>query len=295
MTGPALAQALRGRRGSGPRSARRSGSARTRSHAVGARAFLTMYSHTASMLYLSCAEMGTTGAASAIVPCTNALIASCWFAAAASLRAPRRPVRRGCRRGRRSRIPNARCSLRASAAGAWARGAPDQVDLVLQDDDVLQLHDLHGGQVLAGLRLRARLVGRDQQQRAVHNRRAVQHGGHEDVVPCARARRVLAQGARRRVLARGARRRVLARGARRRLSMAARTAPPNTWHDLKQQTHSTKQITAAAVTAAQPRARRHVRQQSTPMGRRRRLGRAPGQSTKETWRTSSMSVSSKPG
>ena len=34
----------------------------------------------------------------------------------------------------------------------------DQIDLVLQDEDVLQLHDLDGGQVLGGLRLRARLV-----------------------------------------------------------------------------------------------------------------------------------------
>ena len=34
----------------------------------------------------------------------------------------------------------------------------DEIDLVLQDEDVLQLHDLDGGQVLGGLRLRARLV-----------------------------------------------------------------------------------------------------------------------------------------
>mmetsp|Transcript_5957 Transcript_5957/g.20166 ORF Transcript_5957/g.20166 Transcript_5957/m.20166 type:complete len:203 (-) Transcript_5957:370-978(-) len=46
--------------------------------------FFTMYSHTASMLYLSCAEMGTTGAPSAIVPCTNFWIASNWFVAALS-------------------------------------------------------------------------------------------------------------------------------------------------------------------------------------------------------------------
>lgn len=31
--------------------------------------FFTRYSHTASTLYLSCAEMGTTGAPSAMVPC----------------------------------------------------------------------------------------------------------------------------------------------------------------------------------------------------------------------------------
>ena len=43
-------------------------------------------------------------------------------------------------------------------------------------------HDLNGGQVLRGLRLRARLVGGDQQQRGVHDRRAVQHRGHQNVV-----------------------------------------------------------------------------------------------------------------
>lgn len=35
-----------------------------------------------------------------------------------------------------------------------------QVDLVLQDEDVLQLHDLYGGQMLGRLRLRTGLVSR---------------------------------------------------------------------------------------------------------------------------------------
>lgn len=39
-------------------------------HRTGTGIFFTMYSHTASMLYLSCAEMGTTGAPSAMVPCS---------------------------------------------------------------------------------------------------------------------------------------------------------------------------------------------------------------------------------
>lgn len=37
-------------------------------HRTGTGIFLTMYSHTASMLYFNCAEIGTTGAASAMVP-----------------------------------------------------------------------------------------------------------------------------------------------------------------------------------------------------------------------------------
>ena len=58
----------------------------------------------------------------------------------------------------------------------------DQVDLVLQDDDVLQLHDLDGGQVLARLRLRARLVAGDEEEGGVHDGSAVEHRRHQDVV-----------------------------------------------------------------------------------------------------------------
>ena len=47
--------------------------------------FFTMYSQTASMLYLSCAEIGTIGADSAIVPWMNRVMDSCWFNAAASV------------------------------------------------------------------------------------------------------------------------------------------------------------------------------------------------------------------
>ena len=38
-------------------------------HLTGTGIFFTMYSHTTSTLYMSCAEMGTTGAPSAMVPC----------------------------------------------------------------------------------------------------------------------------------------------------------------------------------------------------------------------------------
>mmetsp|Transcript_12141 Transcript_12141/g.31116 ORF Transcript_12141/g.31116 Transcript_12141/m.31116 type:complete len:354 (+) Transcript_12141:170-1231(+) len=47
--------------------------------------FLVMYSHTTSMLYLSCAEMGTMGAPSAMVPSMNFWMVSCWLVAALSL------------------------------------------------------------------------------------------------------------------------------------------------------------------------------------------------------------------
>ncbi|GIX66298.1 HVA22-like protein, putative [Babesia caballi] len=62
-------------------------------------------------------------------------------------------------------------------------GLLDEFHLVLQDDDVLEPHDLDRRQVLRRLRLRARLVSCDQQHRRVHDRRAVEHGGHENVVP----------------------------------------------------------------------------------------------------------------
>jgi hypothetical protein len=58
----------------------------------------------------------------------------------------------------------------------------DDVDLVLGDDDVLQADRVDGGQVLPGLGLGAALVGRDDQDGAVHHRRPAQHGGHEDLV-----------------------------------------------------------------------------------------------------------------
>ena len=58
-----------------------------------------------------------------------------------------------------------------------------QVDFVLQDDDVFQAHDFHGGEVFARLGLRAAFVSRDEQKRAIHHRGAVEHGGHQNVVP----------------------------------------------------------------------------------------------------------------
>ena len=53
----------------------------------------------------------------------------------------------------------------------------DQIDLVLQDDDVLELHDLHRRQVLRRLGLRARLVASNEKEGGVHDRCAVQHRG----------------------------------------------------------------------------------------------------------------------
>ena len=46
---------------------------------------------------------------------------------------------------------------------------PHQIDLVLEDDDVVQLHDLDGSKMFTGLRLRARFVSSDQKQCSVHD------------------------------------------------------------------------------------------------------------------------------
>src|SRR6266403_5819138 len=58
----------------------------------------------------------------------------------------------------------------------------DQVDLVLEDDEMLEFHDLHGGQVLRCLGLRTRFVRCDEKKCGVHDRRAVQHGSHQNVM-----------------------------------------------------------------------------------------------------------------
>ena len=57
-----------------------------------------------------------------------------------------------------------------------------RVALVLQNDDLVKLHDLHGGQVLTSLRLWARLVACYEQKGAVHDGGTGKHGSHEDIV-----------------------------------------------------------------------------------------------------------------
>lgn len=58
----------------------------------------------------------------------------------------------------------------------------DEIHLVLEDDDVLELHDLDGGQVLRCLGLRAGFVTGNKQQCSVHDCGAVKHSSHQNVV-----------------------------------------------------------------------------------------------------------------
>ena len=64
-----------------------------------------------------------------------------------------------------------------SAQGLGLRGRT-----YLENEDVLQLHDLNSGQVLRSLGLRARLVGGDKEKSSVHDGGSVQHSSHENVV-----------------------------------------------------------------------------------------------------------------
>lgn len=58
----------------------------------------------------------------------------------------------------------------------------DQVDFILKNDNVLQLHDLNSGKMFGGLRLRAWFIASDKQQSGVHYGSTVQHSSHENVV-----------------------------------------------------------------------------------------------------------------
>lgn len=58
----------------------------------------------------------------------------------------------------------------------------NEIDFVLQDNNVLEPHNLNGGEMLGCLWLRTTLIARNQQERAVHDGRTIQHSGHENVV-----------------------------------------------------------------------------------------------------------------
>lgn len=61
-------------------------------------------------------------------------------------------------------------------------GLLHQIDLVLQDDDVLQLHDFDSSQMFGGLWLRAGFVSGNQKKGGVHDGGTRQHSTHENIV-----------------------------------------------------------------------------------------------------------------
>lgn len=67
-------------------------------------------------------------------------------------------------------------------ASGSTRVLNDDINLVLQDDNVLEFHDLHGDQVLLGLRLWAWFITSNKQKSAVHDRGTGKHGCHEHIV-----------------------------------------------------------------------------------------------------------------
>ena len=58
----------------------------------------------------------------------------------------------------------------------------DQIDLVLEDDDVLELHDFNCSQMFARLWLRAGFVTSNEEKSCVHDSSTVKHRSHENVV-----------------------------------------------------------------------------------------------------------------
>ena len=52
----------------------------------------------------------------------------------------------------------------------------------LENKNVLEFHDFDSGEMLGGLRLRTRLVGRNEEESGVHDGGSVQHGRHENIV-----------------------------------------------------------------------------------------------------------------
>lgn len=122
---------------------RRAGETKSR---FGTGILLQMYWQMTSMLYRSCAEIGTIGAPSAQVPEVG------------------EKGGRGNafeREGDRSKkILQELTFDKVHNLGVLLFGLRllHQVNFVLENDDVLQLHNLNGCQVLRGLRLRARFV-----------------------------------------------------------------------------------------------------------------------------------------
>lgn len=97
------------------------------------------------MLYLSWAEMGMMGAPSATVPAEQTQSSVRTLCSGSSAQPPQRLT-----------LHEGQDLLVLLLSLALLH----QVDLVLQDQDMLQLHDLYGSQMLRRLRLRTRLVPR---------------------------------------------------------------------------------------------------------------------------------------
>lgn len=59
---------------------------------------------------------------------------------------------------------------------------PHQIDLVLEDDDVVELHDFDGCKMLTRLRLWAGFVSGNEKQGSIHDSGSGQHSAHENIV-----------------------------------------------------------------------------------------------------------------
>lgn len=58
----------------------------------------------------------------------------------------------------------------------------DNINFILQNNDLVEVHDLDGSKMLTSLRLGAWLVTSDEEEGGVHDSRSCQHCSHEDIV-----------------------------------------------------------------------------------------------------------------
>ena len=103
------------------------------------------------------------------------------------MRLGRQWLRSECGLAKSLRLPRIRPKLTLDELGnslllLQSFGFPDEIDLVLQDQDIPQLHDFNGGQMFRRLGLGTRFVSGYEQKSGVHDGGTRQHGSHENVV-----------------------------------------------------------------------------------------------------------------
>lgn len=133
--------------------------------------FFTMYSQITSMLYFSWADIGTTGAPSAIVPCSNKQ---------KRIRSTRKEEIRTITREMVNSIDLDEfldCFMLIHRCTFL-----DKINFVLQNDDMLKTHDFNSSKMLRCLGLRTTFIRCDQKQRSIHDSSSIKHCSHKNVV-----------------------------------------------------------------------------------------------------------------
>jgi hypothetical protein len=58
----------------------------------------------------------------------------------------------------------------------------NNINFVLHNDDVLELHDIDSDEMFTSLRLRERLVTSNKKESSIHNSSTSKHSSHESIV-----------------------------------------------------------------------------------------------------------------